>query len=83
MGLWLLSRGKDSSGDDQIARRKSLPEIAIRKDERRVKYDSIRHKNDWDGLVMSTEVVRGNKGSDDGRDYPVNAIKINNTFDVI
>lgn len=44
---------------------------------------STTNKNEWDGLVMSTEVVRGNSGSNDGRNYPVNAIKMNNTFDLV
>lgn len=67
----------------KLVGRKSLPEIEIRKDKRRVKYNNSSHKNEWDGLVMSTEAVRGNSGSKDGRNYPVNAIKMNVTFDFV
>ena len=48
----------------------------------RNKYNDI-HTDDLDDLVVSTEVVGGKSASDVGRDYPVNAIKMTNTFDVV
>lgn len=84
MGSRLLSRGREPSGVGQSAGGKSLSGINVSKDGgRRSKYNNISHTDDWDGLVMSTEVVGGKGGSDVGRDYPVNAIKMTNTFDVV
>ena len=85
MGSRLLSRGRGSSGSSgQSAGGKSLSGIIVSKGgARRKQYDDINHTDDWDDLVMSTEVVGGKSGSDNGRDYPVNAVKITNTFDVV
>ena len=84
MGSRFLSRGRESSGSGQSEGGKSLSGINVSKDGgRRSKYNNINHTDDWDGLVMSTEVVGGKSGSDVGRDYPVNAIKMTNTFDVV
>lgn len=46
------------------------------------KYNDL-HTDDLDDLVTSTEVVGGKSTSDVGRDYPANAIKMTNTFDVV
>lgn len=74
----LLNKGKKSADESS---EKYLSGIGS-KDGRRNKYDNI-HMDDLDDLVMSTEVVGGRDTSGIGRDYPVNAIKMTNTFNVV
>ncbi|MCJ1422411.1 hypothetical protein MMC29_000291 [Sticta canariensis] len=73
-----LSRRSRSTGRNAG---KNLSSIGS-KDGRRNKYEDI-HTEDLDDLMVSTTVVGGKDASNVERDYPVNAIKMTNTFDVV
>ena len=77
MGLRLSRRGQ-STGHNAG---KSLSGIGS-KDGRRNKYEDI-HTEDLDDLMVSTTVVGGKDASSVERDYPVNAIKLTNTIDIV
>lgn len=54
----------------------------VSKDGRRNKYEDI-HTEDFHNLVVSTTVVGGKDASSVEGDFPVNAIKMTNTFAVV
>lgn len=76
-----LSRGKVRQFTDQKLGN-SLSNTIGSKDGRRNKFKNI-HTEELNDLVVSTKVVGGRDDSGVERDYPVNAIKMTNTFDVV